>query len=196
MARTKEFNRDFALRKAVDAFGDSGFEGTSIQTLVNRMGIHRASLYDTYGSKEQLFREALTEYECLVHEKYGPILDSSDPAPAVLGRFFARVIKELTDPITGSTSCLMLKTALSGARHLSALPEQVRRYYDWYSEQFERLITRGRNEGTIGSRRSDAELARVLRFVLLGVVAAAAVDGDADGIGVQVERELALLAHD
>jgi TetR/AcrR family transcriptional repressor of nem operon len=195
MPRSKEFDRDDALRKAVSAFQESGFEGTSIQVLVDRMGIHRASLYDTYGSKEELYREALTRYEALVHERFRPALDAPGPAWPTLERFFDRVVDELTGAETSQDSCLMLKTALSGARHLGGVPAQVRGHYDWFGRHFERLIARARLEGDVDSPTPDAELAAFLRHVLLGAIAAATVDGDAEGLRRHVRRQLALLTR-
>ena len=62
MARTKCFNRDEALEKAMQAFWAKGYEATSVQDLVDCMGINRGSLYDTFGDKHQLFLEALDQY--------------------------------------------------------------------------------------------------------------------------------------
>jgi len=195
MPRTKAFDRDDVLRRAVAAFQESGFEGTSIQVLVDRMGIHRASLYDTYGSKEELYREVLSCYEALVHERYQPGLEAPGRAWSTLERFFDQVIDELTPTDAGQSTCLMLKTALSGARHLAGIPAQVRRHYDWFGEHFARLIARARLEGDVTSSAPDAELATCLRHVLLGAVAAATVDGDGVDLRQQIRRQLALLAR-
>ena len=55
MARLKEFDTGAVLEKAMDVFWSKGFEATSIQDLVNAMGINRGSIYDTFGSKARLF---------------------------------------------------------------------------------------------------------------------------------------------
>ena len=62
MARTKEFDRDEALQRAILGFWKKGFAGTSIDDLVRATGIGRQSLYDTFGDKRQLFLEALRTY--------------------------------------------------------------------------------------------------------------------------------------
>jgi len=193
MARSKEFDRDTILHRALDAFRVDGYEGTSIQVLVDRMGIHRASLYDTYGSKEQLFRETLALYERLVRETYGPVFEAPGRAWAALSRGFDRAIAELTDPMVGQRSCLMLRTAVSGARHLAEVPLQVRRHFDWFGEQFRRLAERARSEGDLPSDSDPSEVAAFLRHVLLGLIAAAAVDADAEGLRRIVERQLGSL---
>ena len=62
MTRPKAFDRDRALTRALELFQAKGYEATSIQDLVLAMGIGRQSLYDTFGDKEALYREALLRY--------------------------------------------------------------------------------------------------------------------------------------
>ena len=58
MARKKQFEEHEILTKATDLFWKQGFHATSIQDLVNHLKINRASLYDTFGGKEELFNKA------------------------------------------------------------------------------------------------------------------------------------------
>lgn len=61
--RPREFDRDEALAKARDAFWERGYEGTSMADLVSALGIASARIYAAFGSKEELFREAIALYE-------------------------------------------------------------------------------------------------------------------------------------
>ena len=63
MARTKEFDRDDVVNKAINVFWSKGFEATSIQDLVDAMGINRGSIYDTFGDKAGLFEVAIYHYQ-------------------------------------------------------------------------------------------------------------------------------------
>jgi len=62
MARPKSFDQDQALLAAAAVFADHGFEGTSTEILLARMGISRQSLYDTFGDKRRLYLDALERY--------------------------------------------------------------------------------------------------------------------------------------
>jgi AcrR family transcriptional regulator len=62
MGRTRAFDTDEALDKAMTMFWSKGYEGTSLSDLTEAMGINRPSLYATYGNKEELFRKALERY--------------------------------------------------------------------------------------------------------------------------------------
>ena len=61
--RPREFDRDEALRKARDVFWSRGYEGTSMADLVAALGIASARIYAAFGSKEELFRDAIALYE-------------------------------------------------------------------------------------------------------------------------------------
>ncbi len=60
--RPREFDRDEALKRAMRAFWLRGYEGTSMSDLVDALGIASARIYAAFGSKEELFREAVELY--------------------------------------------------------------------------------------------------------------------------------------
>lgn len=62
MPRTKAFDEEQVLQKAMSLFWKQGFHATSMQNLVDELGISRASLYDTYGDKRSLFLKAFDLY--------------------------------------------------------------------------------------------------------------------------------------
>lgn len=60
--RPRCFDRTAALQQAMEVFWARGYEGASIADLTAAMGIASPSLYAAFGSKEQLFREAVDHY--------------------------------------------------------------------------------------------------------------------------------------
>lgn len=62
MARTKEFDPETALDAAMRLFWRNGYEHTSTSDLVGELGIARASLYGTFGSKRKLYLAALDRF--------------------------------------------------------------------------------------------------------------------------------------
>lgn len=63
MARPREFDRDAALKAAIDVFWSRGFAATSTEDLVQAMGIGRQSFYNAFGDKRRLYLEALETYQ-------------------------------------------------------------------------------------------------------------------------------------
>jgi AcrR family transcriptional regulator len=60
--RPRSFDRSVALERAMEVFWARGYAGTSIAELTEAMGINSPSLYAAFGSKEELFREAVALY--------------------------------------------------------------------------------------------------------------------------------------
>lgn len=60
--RPRSFDRDAALRQALELFRQKGYDGASLTDLTRAMGINAPSLYAAFGCKEALFREAAELY--------------------------------------------------------------------------------------------------------------------------------------
>jgi len=60
--RPREFDRDLALRQAMDVFWINGYQDTSLAQLTQAMNINAPSLYAVFGNKEKLFERALALY--------------------------------------------------------------------------------------------------------------------------------------
>lgn len=61
--RPASFERETAVRTALDLFWARGYEGVSIADLTAAIGVAPPSLYHAFGSKAGLFEEAVALYE-------------------------------------------------------------------------------------------------------------------------------------
>jgi TetR/AcrR family transcriptional repressor of nem operon len=109
MPREKEFDPDVALTEAMDLFWEQGYEATSVQNLVDRMGINRFSLYDTFGNKHDLFLSALEHYRERMNA--GPIGELSDSPEGLnaIRAYFGKIVDHLSGP-GGKKACLMVNS--------------------------------------------------------------------------------------
>ncbi|WP_077962280.1 TetR/AcrR family transcriptional regulator [Ensifer adhaerens] len=60
--RPRNFSRDEALASAMQLFWDKGYDNTSLSDLTRAMGLNPPSLYAAFGSKAELFIEAVDLY--------------------------------------------------------------------------------------------------------------------------------------
>ena len=95
MARTKEFDEDAVLLKAMRLFWKQGYEKTSMKDLVANMGVHKGSLYDTFGDKRSLYLKTLDRYcEMMGGKRADARLKDGRSAKEAIGRLFEAAIEE------------------------------------------------------------------------------------------------------
>lgn len=179
MARPRNFDRDYVLDQALRAFWRHGYEATSVQTLVDAMGISRASLYNAFGSKHDLFIEVLRHYEAQQMERIiDRLRDASAPAPAAI-----RGVLEAAGQ-SGSAQrrgCLMTNTATEMCRRDAECAEHVQANFERLTNAFAAAIKRGQDAGALPVDRDPRAAARYLTNALQGlrVMTAAGTDGEA-----------------
>jgi TetR/AcrR family transcriptional regulator, transcriptional repressor for nem operon len=69
------FKKDKVLARAMELFWQNGYEMTSMSNLLAHMGIQRQSFYNTFGSKEKIFVEAITLYSDTMFKEFAPLLN-------------------------------------------------------------------------------------------------------------------------
>jgi TetR/AcrR family transcriptional regulator, transcriptional repressor for nem operon len=106
MPRPKEFDRESALKGAVQVFCEGGFEGTSTEDLLRGMGISRQSMYDTFGDKRALYLEALRHY--MTERVASQIRILSAGASALKGLEAALNAAAITGSLEASSGCMGL----------------------------------------------------------------------------------------
>lgn len=62
MARPSKFDRETVIEAAMQEIWRSGYEASSVKAISEKLGITRSSYYNAFGSREDLFKEALAIY--------------------------------------------------------------------------------------------------------------------------------------
>ncbi|WP_449603401.1 TetR/AcrR family transcriptional regulator [Paenibacillus sp. Marseille-Q9583] len=109
MARSKEFEENEVLDKAMKLFWEQGYEKTSLTDLVEHMGVHRRSLYDTFGDKHTLFLKAMDRFRDKVNAELTREVKRSKTATEALQFIFSFIINGEEDSPSG---CLMVNSAV------------------------------------------------------------------------------------
>lgn len=69
MARTREFDPNIALDKAMNVFWARGYKHTSLMHLVEATGVGKKGLYSVFGNKHDLYIKAMEYYKCMQAEE-------------------------------------------------------------------------------------------------------------------------------
>lgn len=161
MARTKEFNEDQALDKAIEIFWHKGYNGTSAQDLVTHLGLSRSSLYDTFGDKQKLFSMALKRYQKQGQDYVKNLLEESGDVKATLTLIFKQaVLESLEDRIT--KGCFMVNSSVELAMHDEEIAKIVNDNRQTMEAVFLKAVTKGQEAGQISTKQNARILARFI----------------------------------
>ncbi len=170
MARTKEFDRDTVVGRAIEVFWSKGFEATSIQDLVDAMGINRGSIYDTFGDKAGLFDEAVAQYIAQTPARH--LVENAktgDPRKEI-EKFFDTVVKTGSAE-GGQRGCLWTNTLTELCSRNDRLATKMNDGLRRIEDAFCILIRRGQACGEFPPTRRPRTLARFFVATLQGIQA-------------------------
>ncbi|MBD0259247.1 MAG: TetR/AcrR family transcriptional regulator [Cytophagales bacterium] len=172
MARNKEFEEAEVLEKAVNLFWCKGYNGTSMQDVVDCLGISRSSLYDTFGDKRQLYLAALNQYRS---QMAGALLQTVQQATSVvptLSRLFEMAVHESLADRLGK-GCFMVNSTVELAPHDPEVARIVKANMEDIEEAFYQLIRKGQEQGEVTPKHDARALARFLFNTMSGLRVAA-----------------------
>jgi TetR/AcrR family transcriptional repressor of nem operon len=107
--RPREFDLDEALDTAVHLFWERGYAATSVADLIDAIGISRSSLYQAFGSKDELFAAALERYGTRELDRLTAVLRASEDGLAAIEGFFQGLVHHLASR-RGRYGCLVTNT--------------------------------------------------------------------------------------
>lgn len=161
MARTKEFNEEKALDKAIEIFWHKGYNGTSAQDLVNHLGLSRSSLYDTFGDKQKLFSKALKRYQNQGQESVKELLEQAENVKLAFAQIFKQaVLESLEDRIT--LGCFMVNSSVELAMHDQEIAKIVSDNRETMEKVFLNAVKKGQEAGQISTQLDARTLARFI----------------------------------
>lgn len=145
MARHKEFEIHKVLDKAMYLFWTQGYEKTSMKELVDTMGVHRKSIYDTFGDKHALFIQALERYQFLQTQYLQSLIEKKAPVKERIRIFLANTIDNKDLP----KGCLMVNSGVELGTLDSEVSTFVENGYNHTEQYLRALIIAGQTNGEI-----------------------------------------------
>jgi AcrR family transcriptional regulator len=186
--RPAEFDRARALNEAMRLFGQRGYEGTSLDELLEAMSISASSFYNSFGSKDRLYEAVLDHYVEGPGRWFAASLAEPGPARQVFARLLERAVDALADPDM-PCGCMV---SLEGT-HLPPDLAPVRDCLLRFRRRSEAMLTdrlaRAVAEGELPPGTDVPALAAFVAAVLRGMAVQAR-----DGVDRGLLREVARLA--
>ena len=149
-------------------FRESGYGASSMETLTQRMGIGRGSMYATYGDKHSLFVQALSAYADEVVGYFTTRLDQADRPLEEIASVF-RDIAETATTTAGRRGCLISNSAAELGSDDPEANAVINRTFDGLEEAYYRALVRAQADGDLDVASRPRALARFLVATMQGI---------------------------
>lgn len=166
MARSKEFEENEVLDKAMKLFWEQGYEKTSMNDLVEHMGIHRRSLYDTFTDKHTLFLKAIDRFGEKMYQRLNAGVQEAESAAKALQFVFDYMIFGEKDLPPG---CMLVNSATELAVRDMEVDAKSRAGFAHTEQMIQEIVVRGQENGEFSTQFSAADLAGYLHNTLVGL---------------------------
>lgn len=167
MPAPKQHDTDTFVDNAMRVFWSRGYEGTSINDLVQATGINRGSIYASFEGKRDIFLTALASYDERYRARFlAGLAARFSPKEAILAAFRAAAGQDAAPGVPAG--CLIVNTAVELAPHDPEIAAAVTVSLDALRAFFRDRIDAAKAAGEIGPRDTEAT-ATTLYALFLGL---------------------------
>lgn len=187
----KNFDVDQALEKAGETFWAQGYEATSMQNLLDAMGIQKGSFYNAYGSKHEVYLKSLEQYSAARFEEFGELTSGRTPLEALREMFEAIYEDCISD--SGFRGCMMINCALEKAYDDPKARAIVHRSISRHEGLIAELIAEGQRSGEIPESLEPSVTAKVLMSLIMGMRVYSRSGGDPASVRLLADQAVAMV---
>lgn len=130
--RYKEYNANRVLEKSIPLFWSKGFNGCSINEIVEATGVNRFSLYHEFNNKEGILYQSLKLYKDRYTHPELSILESKGALVSVLQRFYLAFLQESR----ATPGCYIIHIGTE----LADIDTEVREFVDDFLKEIQQLL--------------------------------------------------------
>ncbi|MEZ8104711.1 MULTISPECIES: TetR/AcrR family transcriptional regulator [Vibrio] len=169
MSRKAQFDRDDVITKAKDLYWAKGYHGTSMRTLQEALDMRSGSIYAAFGSKDNLFIEAIQRYAQDDGKTLAESMANSDSQIDGLKTFIRKIILSNRDSAP-SGMCMLVKsvselTEADNPELFAVVTELLGRIQTTLVESMKTAI----HNGEIHSDKDPVELACYIQVQIIGL---------------------------
>lgn len=186
MARRVEFDREKVLQKAMQLFWEKGYASTSLEDLVNTMGINRFSIYNSFGDKKNLFTAVLGYYQQTVFNELLKPLDAELPALSCLENYLDNLGRQLLKP-SGKLGCLVQKTGQSSVVSDQQISELLHQIFEVLQQVLTKQVSRALENGELKGLYPTEQVVDFILMSSQGLILLRRIREDKQFVSQQVE---------
>jgi TetR/AcrR family transcriptional repressor of nem operon len=166
--RTKEFDENEILRKAITIFWQKGYNATSLYDLIDGLGIGRSSIYHSFGDKHNLYLKALDLYQREATARITAILSSNPSVKDAVAHLLQTVISEIVAD-EHSKGCFKVNSEVELAPHDEPTKKLLCDDNTVIEDALYQAILKGQKDKSISTSKNPKALAHFFCNTIAGM---------------------------
>ncbi|MEV5651529.1 TetR/AcrR family transcriptional regulator [Nocardia sp. NPDC052254] len=168
MGRPRNFDTDAVVDRAMDAFWTHGYANTSPAQLAEATGIGKGSLYNTFGSKRELFERALDRYDRMGAQLAGEFMARPGTTRECIGAFLSFLVdSDVSQPVR--RGCLAVNTISEFSGTDTEITRAIRTMQEHTTATMAARIDQGRRDGDVAPDTDPRTAAEFLMNTIAGL---------------------------
>jgi len=163
--RPRLFHEEAVLDELTALFWRKGYSQTSMADLVDASGVHKSSLYSTFGTKEELFGKILRRYFEGRMDMMSALVDRAGPGIDGIHAFLELLRNDLVSG-NGQQGCLLVNTSSELCGTAPGFEDFGVEFRKALRECLRVLISKAEREGTAGSSVTSQRTDLFMTFML------------------------------
>ena len=168
MPKVETFNRIEVIESATKTFHEKGYNGTTMQDLVDSTGLNRSSIYNSFGSKLDLFLVCLHSYQEKNEKTISKLALNTDSGMQAIKNIFEGII------LMGSKSRTIKGCLIANCKSEMAFQNKSITNFLLLNQQntlslFEELVEKGQLDGSINTKKSKQDYGLYIFSSLQGI---------------------------
>ncbi len=192
MPRTKAFKEEEVLEKAIELFWKHGYHATSIDQLVQHLGVNRASLYNTFGGKRALFEKAFQRYRQKNGQLIMAFLNTESDVKVGVRKLFERAVEEsLQDK--EAKGCFVVNATTELIPGDDAILPLLCENQQGFVEGLSAYLSQGQANGSLAKSKDVEAIAQFLFTLYSGLKVVSKIERDRSNLMKMVQTALQVL---
>ncbi len=192
MPRTRSFDPDVVVDAAVEQFWTASYRATSTEDLCESSSLSRSSLYNTFGSKRELYLRALRRYVQRKQEQRVDLMEQPLTGRDLVAAIGHSLIVEQWDDAS-RRACLGINACIEIGPSEPDITTMLETNAADFDAMLEIGIRRGQADGSVRDDLDPHALARAVHAAFDGLQVRARVAPSDDVVHADVETLLAML---
>jgi TetR/AcrR family transcriptional regulator, transcriptional repressor for nem operon len=164
MARSREFDHEIVIEKAVELFCQKGYAATSVRDLVTHLGVSSSSMYASFGDKDAIFLMALKRHSEKELAMLREVLSqsTSEPKDILIKMFDVLIDSLLKDELPGGS--LTLKAAVELENRKPEVTAVIAAHHETATQLFTQFFKQAEKNDSIHLRQPAKQVAEYILF--------------------------------